>query len=175
MASAFQYDYKLKNVDFSTWNFSNCTSMQYMFRSCSKLESVSLKGTSSKLTNLDSTFVSCYMIEEVNITDFDTTNVATFNNMFSGCTRLKKLTIPKNFIQSKATTMASMFNNISFLDSIDLSLSNPEKMANFSSAFAGMKELKTLILPSNFVQSSATNLSNMFNECRDLQSLDVSR
>ena len=113
----------------------------------------------SKLTNLD-------------LTNFNTSNVITMEVMFSGCPALTSLDA-SNFDTSNVTSMVHMFYNCSKLTSLDVSSFNTSKVTTMSRMFSGCTSLTSLDV-SNFDTSNVTAINELFGYCKLLTSLDVS-
>ena len=86
-------------------------------------------------------FYKCSNITEIDLSNFNTSQVILMNSMFSYCSSLTSLNF-SNFNTSKVTYMQGMFNNCSSLTSLNLS---------------------------NFITSKATNINDMFKNCINLE------
>lgn len=72
----------LTYVDTSTWDTSNVTNMSYMFYCCESLESLDLSTLdTSKVTDMSSMFSSS-ILSELDIRNFDLTNVSQYNTYY---------------------------------------------------------------------------------------------
>lgn len=149
----FTYDWgeeKTKNiidVDLSSFDTSQVTSMSYMLSSISKLTSL-------------------------NLSNFDTSKVTNMSNMFSSMSGLTSLNL-SSFDTSKVINMSGMFRSMSNLTSLDLSNFNTFKVTDMSAMFYDMSNLTSLNL-SNFDTSQVTNMSYMFGYSYNLTELDLS-
>ncbi len=76
----------LTELDLSSFNTSNVTSMTYMFSGC------------TGLTKLD-------------LSSFNTSNVTSMDYMFNRCTNLKTIYVGDNWSTSKVTNSTNMFYN----------------------------------------------------------------
>ena len=85
-------------LDLSRFSTSNVTDMSYMFAAM-QTTPIFQSGI-----HYDS------MLEEVDLSSFNTGNVQKFDNMFSGCNKLQKIYISDNFIIGGAATSANMYN-----------------------------------------------------------------
>ena len=94
------------------------------------------------------------------------------NGMFAGGSKVINLDL-SNFDTSEVTNMESMFSNCFDLTSLDVSNFNTSNVTNMKSMFHGCLCLTSLDL-SNFDTSKVTSMNNMFSGCSDLTSLDVS-
>ncbi len=91
-------------------------------------------------------FDGCSGLTSLDLSNFDTSNVANMQGMFEGCSSLTDLDI-SNFDTSSVVNMHTMFRDCSGLTSLDLS---------------------------NFDTSSVTNMERMFDNCSGLESLNLS-
>ena len=123
------------------------------------------------VTSMSQMFYNC-KVEELNISDFNTSNVTSMEGMFGICRSLINLNI-SNFDTSKVTNMLNMFNGCSSLKSIDVSNFNTSNVTNIQNMFSGCNSLISLDL-SSFNTSNVTNIQSMFNGCNSLTSLDLS-
>jgi len=124
------------------------------------------------LTNCEKIFYGCENITEVDLSEFNGTNVNEYNNMFEDCISLTSINI-SNLDTSSAKNMSYMFFNCLNITSLDLSSFNTHLVTNMSSMFSGCESLKFLNI-SNFDTSKVINMTKMFNDCRSLESLDLS-
>ena len=111
-------------------------------------------------------------ILDIDLSNFDTSQVTNMNNMFDGMTNLTTLNL-SNFNTSKVTNMRFMFFHVSNLTSLNLSNFDTSKVTNMSNMFSGLSSLTSLNL-SNFNTSQVTDMGYMFWSMRNLTSLDLS-
>lgn len=77
-------------IGLTTWDVSNVENMEYAFFNCKNLKSLNLSTwNTSAVKNFGSMFSSCENLEEINGV-FDLTYAENCDNMFTGCTKLKK-------------------------------------------------------------------------------------
>ena len=105
-------------------------------------------------------------------TGFDISNVTSISSMFNGCTSLQSLDL-SNFNTSNVTNMNAMFTGCSSLRSLDLSNFDTSNVTNMGGMFRSCSSLQSLDL-SNFDTRNVTNMGSMFDSCSSLQSLDLS-
>ena len=121
---------------------------------------------------IDSMFLDCINIIEIDLSNFDTSRVTVIDEMFEGCSSLISLDL-SNFNTSGITSMYRMFEGCSSLISLDLSNFNTSGITSMSRMFYGCSSLKSLDL-SNFDTSSVKEMTFMFSGCSSLASLDIS-
>jgi len=111
-------------------------------------------------------------LENLDLSDFNTSNVTNMNRMFSNCRSLMSLDL-SSFNTSKVTNMGYMLSNCYSLTNLNLSSFNTSKVTNILQMFSYCKSLTSLDL-SSFNTSNVTNMYGMFEYCSTLTSLDLS-
>ena len=111
-------------------------------------------------------------ILEIDLSNFDTSEVTNMSNMFYGMSNLTTLNV-SHFNTSKVTDMSLMFHDVRNLTSLNLSNFDTSKVTDMHNMFYGMSNLTTLNL-SNFDTSKVTNMGNMFSSMTNLTSLNLS-
>ena len=163
----------LTSISFGNFNTSKVTNMESMFVSCSSLSSVNVSNfNTSNVTDMQGMFYNCSSLTSLNVSNFDTSNVTKMSWMFYDCSKLTSLDL-SNFNTSNVTDMSWMFNGCSKLTSLNLSSFNTSNVTDMSSMFSGCSSLTSLNL-SNFNTSKATEMYGMFRGCSSLTSLNVS-
>ena len=133
MQSLFQDDPKLKTIDgLNTMNTSKVTDMSGMFQGCNKL---GLSENEKDHFNID-------------ISNFDFSNVISLNSMFNDCTNITSLTLPEKINTSKATNMGGMFFACSSLKQLDLSKFDTSNVLSMQMMFKGCQALNYLNISS---------------------------
>ena len=126
----------------------------------------------SNVTNMNY-MLNCESLTNLNIRNFDTSNVTDMSYMFYECNNLISLDL-SNFDTSNVTDMHEMFENCSSLTDLDLSNFNPNNVTDMSYMFNNCSGLTSLNL-SNFDKDGGTlNREGMFNNCSRLINLDLS-
>ena len=117
-------------------------------------------------------FYAYHDLLQIDLSNFNTANVADMGYMFNGCTALTTLDL-SHFDTANVTDMESMFDGCSALTTLNLSNFNTANVADMGSMFAGCSALTTLNL-SNFNTANVTNMASMFRNCTALATLDLS-
>ena len=99
-------------------------------------------------------------ILELDLSNFDTSQVTYMQSMFFGMSNLTTLNL-SNFDTSKVTNMQYMFSEMSSLTSLNLSSFNTSNVTDMKAMFSGMHSLTTLDL-SSFDTSNVTDMNAMF-------------
>jgi len=94
-------------------------------------------------TTANNLFRSCYNIFEIDLSNFDTSQVINMESMFSDCSSLYSLRL-SNFNTSKVNNMKSMFSGCSKLTSLDLSNFNTSKVTSMEFMFSRCSSLYSL-------------------------------
>jgi len=133
----------------------NVTDMFRMFYYCGSLVELDLSGfDTSKVTNMGGMFLGCNSLMSLNLSNFNTSKVTNMNNMFRGCANLKTLNM-SSFDTKNVTDMSSMFNM-------------------YISGDTTIGQLTNVILSNNFITSNVVDMSYMFQNCSNLESVDLS-
>ena len=122
--------------------------------------------------NSDNMFDGFTGVENIDMTNVDTTEVTSMNSTFWGLKKLVRLNLT-NFDVSNVKSMVSMFRDVSKLKRLDLSSWNTSKLENVASLFFEMTSLEELNL-SGWDTRRVTNFSFMFYGLKSLKELDVS-
>ena len=111
-------------------------------------------------------------ILDIDVSNFDTSNVTDMYRMFSGMSKITSLDV-SNFDTSKAIDMEYMFSGVRSLTSLNVSNFDTSNVTDMQSMFSSMESLTSLNV-SNFNTSNVTNMRNMFSSIYNLVSLDLS-
>ena len=177
MFGGYAYGYSaeemnLKNIIFGEqWDTSKVRFMDYMFAYCNHLTELDLSNfDTSQVTDMSYMFYNC-SLTELDLSNFDTSQVTDMSYMFYNCS-LIELDI-SNFDTSKVKNMSSMFQSCSSLTNLDLSNFNTSQVTDMSYMFRRCSSLTSLDI-SNFDTSQVTYMSYMFSGCSSLTNLDLS-
>ena len=139
----------------------------------SVLENLNLSSfNTSNVTYMNSMFDSCSSLTSLDLSNFNTSNVTNMSSMFYGCSSLANLDL-NNFNTSKVTDMNDMFSRCLSLTNLDLSSFNTSNVTSMSFMFQFCPSLTSLNL-SSFNTSNVTYMNSMFDSCSSLTSLDLS-
>ena len=120
-------------------------------------------------------FHSCYLLESLNLSSFDTTKVTSMREMFYNCSSLTSIYFGSNFNTEKVTGMSAMFANCKNLTSLDLSQFKTPSLIIISDIFIGCSSLVVLDI-SNFDMRKMNDkmlTEFMFAEVSNLQYLNL--
>ena len=123
-------------------------------------------------------FYDCNNIIEVDLSNFDTSNITNMNDMFSYCINVRKIKFPSNANKSniieKVTNMNYMFNYCKNLEEIDLSIFKTENVTSMGGMFQNCEKLEKINLE-NFNTKNVVQLGCMFNDCYNLKEITFSQ
>lgn len=125
----------------------------------------------SKVTDMSNMFKD-YKEVDLDISNFDTSNVAHMSYMFNGCSNLATLDV-SSFDTSNVVDMTYMFYNCKSLTSLNVSNWNTSKVGNMTYTFDNCGSLAFLDV-SNWNTNNVRDMQYMFNGCSSLTTLDVS-
>ena len=126
----------------------------------------------SEVTNMSNMFYGMSNLTTLNLSNFDTSKVTDMSLMFYDMRNLTSLNL-SNFDTSKVTDMHNMFYGMSNLTTLNVSNFDTSKVTDMSLMFYGMSNLTTLNL-SNFDTSKVTDMHNMFYGMSNLTTLNLS-
>ena len=126
----------------------------------------------SQLGTCEKMFKGLSNIIEVDLSNFDSSQVTSMKEMFDGCNNLISINF-NNFEISSVEYMDSLFYNCKLLTSLNLSSFRTSKTKSMNNLFNSCFSIKSLDL-SNFDTSSVNSMFNMFSNCESLSTLDLS-
>lgn len=177
----------ITSIDLSTFDISNGSNLSYMFYDCINLVSLSNFKVGPNNTNIDHTFYNCNKLSELDVSEWDTSNITNMGALFWRCYKIPSLDVSKwntsnvtsfgstfqqmsslkeldvsNFDTSKCTTFSYMFYNTP-VENLDMSKWDTSKSTNFQYMFYAGKMTEYDV--SNFSFENAKNLDFMFSGC----------
>ena len=149
------------------WN-KDINSTFSMFYSCPDITEIDLSDfNTSQLKNTAAMFAGCSSLVSIDFNNFDTSQVTWMYNMFGDCISLISLNL-SSFDTSLVTTMENMFRNCSSLTSLNLSTFNISKVENMKQIFSNCINLEYInLLNFNKNQLVPDNLYYIFNNIPD--------
>ena len=147
----------------------NIVNYSYYFNQTDNL--VELKWNNT-IDNCSLMFYKCWDINELDLSNFDSTEVSNMKYMFTYCSSLTSLNL-SNFNTEKVNDMEAIFYNCSSLTSLNLYTFNTSEVINMWSMFSLCSSLKSLDL-SNFNTKKVQNRQAMFFKYSSLTSLQLS-
>ena len=122
------------------------------------------------MTDCSELFNGCSKITYIDLSEFDTSQCTTFQNLFYNCQALTSVKLSSSFTSSNVQNMAGMFNYCKVLK-FDMSLLDTSKVTDMSAMFesSGFKFLDL----TNFDTRQVTSMERMFNAMSNIVSIDM--
>lgn len=109
----------------------------------------------------------------IRLLDCDATSSTSLESSFKSIESVCKLVEIRNLDAKNATSMASMFADSEYLETIVMNGVDASKVIDMNGMFSGCTSATTIDI-TNWNTSSVTNLSHAFYECNNVTSLDLS-
>ena len=182
MSYTFSYDSNLISLKgLENWDTSNVTTMEGMFYRDKALKSiVELKNWNvSKVKDMGFMFLSCYQLEEINLSNWETSSLENLCNTFGmwsdsgGPTeegKLKKVILSEKFDTSKVVNMYALFaNNLRIEDYSFLRFFDTSNVTEMSQFFQNNYNLSNLQYLKDWDVSKVTGFQWMFQSVSSLE------
>lgn len=165
----------LTSLELSNFNTNNVTYMNNMFSGCTGLTSLDLTNLNTEnVTNMSGMFSGCTGLSILELETFNTDNVTDMSEMFKGCTGIQSINM-YGWHMDKVTTMKSMFQDCISLRSLNANNSSYSKvLTDASYMFCNCKSIVG-ILADHFITFGVENMSNMFEDCINLEQVSYLR
>ena len=152
--------------------------MYETFYGCKSLQDVTLSNIdTSEVTDMSSMFSGCSSLQSVDLSGIDTSEVTNMSSMFSGCVALKTFSFP-NTRTPRVKDMSYMFQLCKSLSSFDFSQLDTSSVTSMQGMFAYSGNPKETLYLSNLDTSHVRNMNSMFSGCHakiiDVSNLDIS-
>ena len=175
MHSMFDSCFKLQSLDLSMFDTSNVTDFGYMFSGDKVMSTLHLTDNfvTEKAKDISGIFNDCEKLSNINVSNWNVSNVASTEKAFANNFLLKSLDL-SNWDMSNCENSQMMFYSDTALTSIgNTSNWNVSKITTTHSMFEGCSKLQSLNT-SKWVFSNLTNADSMFSNCQVLTKLDTS-
>ena len=124
-----------------------------------------------KISSCHNMFLRCDAIYEIDLSEFDSSNIDNIQSMFNRCTSLVSLNL-NNFNTSKVKTMYKLFYSCESLKNLNLNNFQTYEVTNMTKMFDGCSSLVSLNL-SNFDFSKVSGVDYMFMNCFRLEYINI--
>ena len=124
-----------------------------------------------KLYDCSFLFNNCENIIEVDLSNFDCSQVTSCESMFDNCKSLKVINLGKLDF-SLCKNFKSMFNECRYLENIDVSNFNTKNSETFEYMFYGCRKLKNIDV-SKFNSSKCITINSIFRYCENLSEINM--
>ena len=153
--------------------YNKLNSCDKMFYECSDINEIDLSNfDSSSVTSISEMFYFCSTLTSINLSNFETSNVTDMTRLFCFCESLSYLDL-SSFDTSQVKNMEGLFFGCNSLISIDISYFNTSLVLYIDQLFGFCSSLSSLNL-SNFDTSNVEKMYGMFRGCSSLSSLNLS-
>ena len=122
----------------------------------------------NSITNCSRMFENCINITNLDLSNFDTSQVTSMNAMFDSCSSLTNLDV-SNFNTSNVTNMGYMFSGCSSLTNLDVNGFDTGKVERTEDMFRYCSNLETIYCEQDWKSNQITNSSDMFANCTKLK------
>ena len=176
MFGMFIFCREIEYLDLSSFNTSNVTDMGFLFAGCNKLRTIFgiEKFNTNKVGNMQAMFLECSLINYLDLTNFDTSNVNLFQGFFSECINLKEVKGLNKFNTKKVTNMDAMFQLCKEIEFLDLSSFDTSNVTDMTNLFTECHKLKKIKGINNFKANQVKKMKGMFNNLKEIECLDLS-
>ncbi len=106
-------------------------------------------------------------LKSIDMSNFDTRNVANMSNMFNGCSGLTSLDL-SSFDTQNVANMSYMFNSCTGLTSLNLSSFDTQNVTNMTFMFSNSSALTTIIVSDSWNTDQVERSNGMFRQCTSL-------
>ena len=146
----------------------------YMFCGCTNIYDIDLSNFDhSEITNMNDMFNNCINLKKIKFSNFEIKNVTDMSYMFNYCKNLKEIKFPK-IDTSKVISMEGMFQSCENLEEINLEEFDAHHVTKLSSMFNDCYNLKQIKFSPKFITSKAKYMLWMFYGCENLEEIDLS-
>ena len=159
------------NASLKVINHSQIKDMSYMFTRYKGEELDLSEFDTSEVTNMCYMFSGCENLERINLSGIDTGNVKNMCEMFGRCNSLESIDV-SGFNTSKVTDMSSMFKECYSLKDIHINGIDTSNVVEMTEMFMECESLEKIDI-SSFNTDRLTDIQNMFDGCESLTELDM--
>ena len=172
---AFRDCHSLERIDMSVFRNCNITDSPSVFSTCKKLKTIANIGNLniSKADGMSYLFYECNALTQLDLSNWDTSNIQYMIATFDGCNNLTELNC-STWNTGKVYNMQLAFYNCNSLETIPVRDWNTKSVMYMDKAFGNCTSLVNLDV-SKWDTSKVVELTNTFYHCSSLKTLDVSK
>ena len=172
---AFRDCHSLERIDMSVFRNCNITNSSSVFSTCKKLKTITNIGNLniSKADGMSYLFYECNALTQLDLSNWDTSNIQYMISTFNGCTNLTELNC-STWNTSRVYNMQLAFYNCNSLETIPVRDWDTRSVMYMDKAFGKCTSLVNLDV-SKWDTSKVVELTNTFYRCSSLKTLDVSK
>ena len=175
ISDAFRNCPSLERIDMNAFRNCNITKLSTLFSSDTKLKNITNIGNMniSKTDGISYVFSNCSALTQLDLSNWDTSNIQYMIGTFSGCTNLTEINC-SGWNTSKVYNMQAAFYNCKSLQTLPVRDWDTRSVMYMDNAFAYCESLTNLDV-SKWDTSKVVELTNVFYHCSSLTTLDVSK
>ena len=172
---AFRDCHSVERIDMSVFRNCNITDSSSVFSTCKKLKTIANIGNLniSKADGMSYLFYECNALTQLDLSNWDTSNIQYMIAAFDGCNNLTELNC-STWNTGKVYNMQLAFYNCNSLETIPVRDWNTKNLMYMDKAFGNCTSLVNLDV-SKWDTSKVVELTNTFYHCSSLKTLDVSK
>ena len=171
----FRDCHSLERIDMSAFRNCNITDFSSVFSTCKKLKTIANIGNLniSKADGISYLFYECNALTQLDLSNWDTSNIQYMIATFDGCNNLTELNC-STWNTSKVYNMQLAFYNCNSLETIPVRDWDTRNVIYMDKTFGNCTSLVNLDV-SKWDTSKVVELTNTFYHCSSLKTLDVSK
>ena len=172
---AFRDCHSLERIDMNVFRNCNITDSSSVFSTCKKLKTIANIGNLniSKADGMSYLFYECNALTQLDLSNWDTSNIQYMIATFDGCNNLTELNC-STWNTGKVYNMQLAFYNCNSLETIPVRDWDTRSVMYMDKAFGNCTSLVNLDV-SKWDTSKVVELTNTFYHCSSLKTLDVSK
>ena len=128
----------------------------------------------SNVNDMSRMFAYLENIEDLDLSNFKVKNVKNMEYMFIGMTKIQNLNLNWEN-ESDVTNTRGMFSGLKLIKSLNLSNLDTRNVVNMSAMFENMSSLENIQFGEKFITKNVTTMGGMFSNDVELKTLDLSR
>ena len=128
----------------------------------------------SNVNDMSRMFAYLENIEDLDLSSFKVKNVKNMEYMFIGMTKIQNLNLNWEN-ESDVTNTRGMFSGLKLIKSLNLSNLDTRNVVNMSAMFENMSSLEGIQFGEKFITKNVTTMGGMFSNDVELKTLDLSR
>ena len=147
--------------------------LESMFEGCANLKNIPIDSLTIKPSNLKNTFKDCVLLENLDLSGWNTSNLTSLEGTFSGCTALRVIKMT-GWDMSRITSLKQTFKGLTALQIIENDTWNLALCEDMSETFAGCSALTSLNTANIKTSAKLRSTQGTFLDCSSLTDIDVS-
>ena len=137
---------------FTLLNTSLTTTVFSMFNGCKKLTAIDLSSFNTEnMADIGGMFNTCTSLTSLDFSNFNTLNNTSLDYFCNKCSSLKTIIFPSSFVTNKVKSFQYMFGGCSSLERLDLSHFDFSSSQEFQGMFDMCENLTSIIFPENCI------------------------